>query len=107
MHIAQLLDPLALAPRIEIVEAALPGMGLFTPELGLLRIGGSAAVKISLRLDLRIPTLSQTARKDGAPAGGCEHQRQDLIALDLGMPSLPRRTREGWGNRRRKGDLRR
>jgi hypothetical protein len=34
------------------------------------RIGGSAAVKISLRLDLRIPTLSQTARKDGAPAGG-------------------------------------
>ena len=35
MHIAQLLDPLALAPQIDIVEAALPGMGLFRPELGL------------------------------------------------------------------------
>ncbi|MGE5083566.1 MAG: hypothetical protein ACM3ND_11795 [Acidobacteriota bacterium] len=35
MHIAQLLDPLALAPQVEIVEAALPGMELFRPELGL------------------------------------------------------------------------
>jgi hypothetical protein len=35
MHTAQLLDPLAFGPQIEIVEAALPGMGLFRPELGL------------------------------------------------------------------------
>jgi hypothetical protein len=35
MRIAQLLDPLAFGPQIEIVEAALPGMGLFRPELGL------------------------------------------------------------------------
>jgi hypothetical protein len=35
MYVAQFLDPLALAPQIEIVEAALPGMGLFRPELGL------------------------------------------------------------------------
>jgi hypothetical protein len=35
MHITQLLDPLALASQIEIAEAALPGMGLFRPELGL------------------------------------------------------------------------
>jgi hypothetical protein len=29
-------------------------------------------VKISLRLDLGIPTLSQTARKDGAPAAALQ-----------------------------------
>ena len=35
MHVPQLLDPLALAAQIEIVAAALPGMGLFRQELGL------------------------------------------------------------------------
>jgi hypothetical protein len=35
MHVAQVLDPLALAPRIEIVEAALPDMWLFRTKLAL------------------------------------------------------------------------
>jgi hypothetical protein len=64
MHMAQLLDPLALASQIEIVESALPGMGLFRPELGLasgsaVRRGGvKINVKISLRLDLAPPMLN-------------------------------------------------
>jgi hypothetical protein len=70
------------------------------------RIGGSAAVKILLRLVWESPPFSQTARKDGAPAGGVKFNVKISLGLDLGMPTLPRRTREGWGNRRRQGDLR-
>jgi hypothetical protein len=34
MHISELLDPLALDPQIEIVQAALPHIWLFRPKLG-------------------------------------------------------------------------
>jgi hypothetical protein len=81
MRVPQLVDPLALASQIEIVEAALLRVALQGKDWVGVRVGGSAAgLKINVKISLR---------------------------LDLGMPTLPRRTREGWGNRRRKGDLRR
>jgi len=35
MHVPQLLDPLALDPQIEFVEAALPDVWLFRAKIGL------------------------------------------------------------------------
>jgi hypothetical protein len=75
MHIAQLLDPLARAPQIEIVEAALPDVWSFRAKLGL-------------------------ALGSAGPARGCEDQRQNLIAFGFGNAHPPAKsTREGWGNR--------
>jgi hypothetical protein len=118
MHIAQLLDPLALAPRIEIVEAARPDVWRFRAKLGLalgsagpargcedqrqnlIAFGfGNAHPPAKIAFGFGMPTLSQTARKDGAPAPalrwGVKINVKILWRLDLGCP--PSREERGKG----------
>jgi tRNA U34 5-methylaminomethyl-2-thiouridine-forming methyltransferase MnmC len=83
MHVAQLLDPLALAPQIEIVEAGLRDVWLFRAKLEL-ALGSAVAARVG------------------------ENQRQNLVGFGFGNAHPPAKNpRKGWDNRRRKGDLRR
>jgi hypothetical protein len=54
-------------------------------------------VKISLRLDLGMPTLSQTARKDGAPAGSVKINVEISLRWIWECPPSPRTTRGKGG----------
>ena len=77
MHVPQLLDPLALAPQIEIVEAALAHRWLFLGKALGWHEGRWSAAR------------------------GCENQRQILDAFGFWNAHPPAKNpREGWGNRR-------
>ena len=77
MHVAQLLDSLALAPQVEIVEAGLPDVWLLRAKLG------SAGPRCENQCQLLV-----------------------AFGLGNAHPPA-KSTREGWGNRGREGDLRR
>jgi hypothetical protein len=66
------------------------------------RIGGSAAVKILLRLVGESPPFRKLRERMGPHAGlplGCGNQLQNLVAFGFGNAHPPAKsTREGWGN---------